>query len=129
MSQRGWVFADNFHSGPRSSRKMSNAGFLEFRTEDAARRFLDAVPDRGVELSCGSKVKARFALTEFNMRRNWPLRKAEELIKSSAHAKDKRVAIDFSSRAVKVDGRAAFEQSRDETGGVFRGAFSSLVLP
>ena len=125
----GWQFADNFYAGPRNNRKLSSAGFIEFRTEDAAKLFLDALPDRSVDLACGGKVKAKFALTDFNKQRNWALRKAEELIKAEPAATNKRVAIDFSARVVKVDSSTAFEQGRDESRGTFMGAFSALTLP
>ena len=74
-------------------------------------------------------MKAKFALTDFNKQRNWALRKAEELIKAEPAATNKRVAINFSARVVKVDSSTAFEQGRDESRGTFMGAFSALTLP
>ena len=81
---------------------MMNVGFLEFRTEDASRSFLDRVPNKSAQLTDGTRVKLKRALTEFNKQRNWALRKAEELIKAEPATKDKQVTIDFVSRAVKV---------------------------
>ena len=123
------AFADNFYAGPQNRRSITKVGFLEFRTEDAAKKFLDRVPSKTAELSDGSTVKIKRALSEFNKQRNWSLRKAEELIKGDPAARNRRVAIDFGSRTVTVDASTAFEQGRDETGGSFKGAFSTLALP
>ena len=123
------VFADNFFSGPQNRRKMMNVGFLEFRTEDASRSFLDRVPNKSAQLTDGTRAKLKRALTEFNKQRNWASRKAEEPIKAEPATKDKQVTIDVVSRAVKVDGATAFEQGRDEAGGSFKGAFSKTALP
>ena len=42
------LVVDNFYKGPGKERTLTQAGFVEFHSEDAARRFLDALPHKTV---------------------------------------------------------------------------------
>ena len=118
----------NFMKGPRGSRVITPAAYAQLGSSDARDAALKLL-GASATLTTGEQVKVKAAISKVNSHRNWALRKAEELVKASNSAAGKRVELSFKERVVKVDNAVAFEQSPEDLGGTFKGAFSSLRLP
>ena len=70
----------------------------------------DALKELGTEitLATGGTVKLKMARTAFNMKRNWALRQAADILKGTPLTEGKTVTIDWKSRKVSVSGEGAF---------------------
>ena len=73
------------------------------------------------------------ARTDFQKARNWALKKACEVIKSSPESKNKKVEIvwkvtDTKLRQITVNDKVAFVQSKEEATGTFVAPFTGLCL-
>ena len=74
------------------------------------------------------------ARTQFQMARNWSIKKAHELIKAAPEASGKKIEIvwkitDSKNRHVTADDVAVFVQTFEDAQGTFIAPFSALVLP
>ena len=119
---------DNFFTGPCNNRKVSKASYVEFHTPEAANRFYNMVKGKNeakVNVG-GNELLVKLARTKLNEKRNYSLRKAEELIKSDASSKNKAVKIDWKERQVLVNNAVAFMQDKMETEGSFVVGFWAL---
>jgi hypothetical protein len=72
-------------------------------------------------------------LSKLNGKRNYSLRRAEELIKAHASASGKETKINWKTsdpgiRNIEVDGSIAFMQNKADIGGKFLPPFESLAL-
>ena len=122
------IDVDNVYQGPYGQRTLSNVAFAEFASPDAARRALDQLKNANKQVG-NSTISIKPARSKFNSQRNYSIKKAEELIKSSPHSKDKTVSISWDSRVVTVDGHDAFAQGKHDTGGSFLPPYDQLTLP
>ena len=82
----------------------------------------------------GATIQVKPARSKLNGKRNYSIRRAEELIKDHDQAKDQEVKIEWKTttagvRQVQVNGKIAFEQDKHEVGGTFHAPFGDLVLP
>ena len=88
-----------------------------------------------IELNVGSKkLMIKPARTELQRKRNYAMRKAEELIKASTLTAGKEVKIEWKvdgsrERLVTVNGTTAFKQGEHDVKGVFLQPFADLVIP
>ena len=119
---------DNIYQGPYSKRPLYKVAFVEFTSADSARRALDQLKDANRQVG-DTTLSIKPARSKLNSRRNFSLRKAEELIKASPHCKDKSVSISWDTRAVTVDSTDAFTQGKQDPGGTFLPPFELLALP
>ena len=129
----GYHSGGHFYTGPYSNRKLSAASYVEFSSPDAAREALDAMKDSEFKTN-GGTIKIKAARSKLNSKRNFSLRKAEELIKSDAQANGKEVKICWKTsepgiRSITVDNIEAFRQGKGELGGHFLPPFGGLALP
>ena len=69
------------------------------------------------------------AITAINLKRNWSIRTAQDLIKKSSLSSDKEINIDFKERKITVGGQLAFTQSPNQLKGTFVKPFNSLHFP
>ena len=122
------IDVDNIYQGPYGQRTLTNVAFAEFNSPDAARRALTQLKDANKQLG-DTTLSIKPARTKYNSKRNYSLKKAEELIKASPHSKDKSVNISWDTRAVMVDKIDAFTQGKQDTGGTFLPPFELLALP
>ena len=107
---------------------MTRASFVEFATAEEAQDFLKAAPST-TSFKNPNDLKIKPALTKINSRKNWALRRAEELIKQSPAAQEQSVRIDWKSRSVTVNNTPAFVQMKDDLIGSFYAPFSALTIP
>jgi protein subunit release factor B len=124
------VDADNFYSGPPTDRKLSKTSFVELASASDQHKFLKKAVDQTFRVN-GVPLAIKRARTDFQNKRNFSVRKAEEIIKSSDAARGQTIEVLWLQkvRQVTVDGVVAFSQPLDEVGGSFLGLFSDLVLP
>ena len=121
------VSAGNFYTGPRSNRKLSQAGFVEFASDELREDFLKAVGTQTVTLAGGS-IKVKRARTKVNGARDYALRSASDKLKEAPEARGKNIKIEWKERVVKVGDDEAFQQEKDELSGRFVGTFAHLRL-
>ena len=125
----------NEYKGPHTNRKLSPGSWVEFSGVEVAKAFLSNVSLSSTELNVGSKkLMIKPARTELQRKRNYAMRKAEELIKASTHTGGKEVKIEWKvdgsrERLVTVNGTAAFKQEENDVKGVFLQPFADLVIP
>ena len=112
-------------TGPRNQRQLSKFSYIEFPSSDAASQFLQTAKNSShLKIrDCGLRVKQ--ALTSVNRKRNWALRRAEEILKANTHTSTK---IDWKERIVNCKDQIAFKQSRYDLTGNFIEEFASLSL-
>eukprot|EP00973_Karenia_brevis_P021017 2890295-Karenia_brevis.AAC.1 len=124
------VVYGSFFKGPRSNRTITKNGFVEFASEDVCSIVFQVLKGANVrEFSAnGGNIKIRAALTQINRKRNWALRRAEDLLKSSPLIQGNEVKIDFATRVVKVGNTNAFVQSKFEVTGAFAEAYPPPVM-
>ena len=125
--------AGNFYSGPYTNRKMFNASYAEFGSQDAARDALTAMKDSEFTAS-GATIRIKQARSKLNGQRNVSIRKAEELIKAHGGALGQETKINWATsdprvRTVTVNDTVAFCQGRNVVVGIFQHLFDDLVLP
>ena len=98
--QERYVTVDNFYSGPFGKRKLTKAAYIEFKSTDSAAAFLNTVKDNhGSKLSIGGlDIKVKAARTKIGGKRNYSLRKADELIKGHELTMNKETKIVWKSR-------------------------------
>ena len=82
---------------------------------------------KGEFKSGDQKLTVKAAKRKLNKQRDWPLRKAEALLKSSAT--NRLVKLEWSDRNVTVDGIPAFVQQRNDLRGTFADPFATIQLP
>ena len=127
---------DHIRSGPPQNRKFTGVSLLEFSNtaeRDDAMRLIEH--KKCVLFDGSSEIKIRFAKTRKQMRRNWAMNKALELLKAEPLATNKQVEADWKvagnrgHRSVKVDGVVAFDQNASDLSGDFKNNFVHLALP
>ena len=121
------------YSGPYSDRKLSGASYAEFGSPEDAREALKATKADVMKAS-GATINLKPARSKLNGKLNFSTRKAEELIKDHDHAKDQEVKIEWETalagvRHVTVNGKIAFNHSKNDVGGTFSVPFGGLALP
>ena len=122
------VAFSNEYKGPYSNRVLGKATYAHFAAEDDVRTLVKAAKDRSVELKVeGKKLKVVPAKTKKNKQRDWALRKAEEVLKTSVPTQ--KVEVDWKERRVTANTAEAFKQEKEDTKGSFCGNFSHLALP
>ena len=119
----------NFYSGPYDNRKLGRVSYAEFSSPAAAKKALAKL--EGIECKFGSTViDIKLARTKLKSQRNFALRKAHELIKSSPLSQGKSVEdITWTERSMNVNGVPAFKQNKSEFGGSFLPPYSDVALP
>jgi hypothetical protein len=108
------VRAGNYMKGPHDDRKVSNTSYIEFPTVIDKDKFIKDFATSARQCSInGSSISIKPARTEFMNKRNFAVRKAEELIKSSPSAQGQTVKIEWMQhpRLVTVNGVSAFTQA------------------
>ena len=124
-----------YYKGPHNDRKLSNIAWVEFASIDGAKDFCKKVGESSIQLQNGGKqIMVKAARTDFQKERNWALKEAQTIIKTTPEGNGKNVEIgwkvpDTKSRHVTVDGITAFVQTPTENKGTFIAPFSTLVLP
>ena len=123
----------HFYTGLYSDRKLSGASFAEFGSAEDAREALKAMT-ADIMKANGTIIAVKPARSKLNGKRNFSIRKAEELIKDHNRAKDQEVKIEWKTamagvRHVTVNGDIAFNQGKNDVGGTFSGPFADLALP
>ncbi len=123
-----YVYIDIFPNGKTGD--PTNNGFVHFSTPKLASRVAEYVKKHGLKVQGFPDVTIKPALCEIDRNRNWALREAERLVKSSMQASGKNVTVKRAQgRGVYVDNEAAFtQQPRYARDGQFVGEFSDLSL-
>ena len=119
---------DNIYQGPYGQRTLTKGAYAEFPSPDSARRALNLLKDAKKEVG-DTTISIKPARTKINSQRNYSLKKAEELIKSSPDSQGKQVSISWDTRAVTVNQADAFTQSKGDNGGTFLAPYDQLSLP
>ena len=126
-----YVGIDHFFKGPRNAKVLSKASFVEFCTEEAARAALQTIGGKNTKFTYSDNVSpivVKPAISEINMKRNWSLKKATELITTKC-GKGVDVKANFGNeRNIIVRGEVAFEQHSTDLAGQFKGDFIGLSL-
>ena len=117
-----------FYSGPYNNRKITKVAYVEFGSQDTAKKVLDKLSKAELNVN-GTKITIKPARTMLNGQRNQSLRSAEELIKASPIAIGKDIQIDWMIRQVTVDGHPAFIQDKGQRVGSFSVTYSALQIP
>ena len=106
-------------------------GFVEVSDRKVVRGISKAVKDSGFKVQGHHEVTIKPALTEVDRNRNWALREAEKLIRSSPKLGNGSMKVERADkRGIYVDGLPAFTQKeRFARGGAFHGVISDLKLP
>lgn len=112
-------------TGPRNQRQISKFSYVEFQSSDIASQFLQAAKNSAHLKIRDCELRLKASLTSVNRKRNWALRKAEEILKANSHANTK---IDWKERVVSCKDEIAFKQSKFDLTGTFVDQFSSLSL-
>ena len=122
---------DHIYSGPKSNRQLSDISYVEFSSAKLAKAALEKLGGKGKEFNVSDRVKIKMksAITAINLKRNWGIRTAQDLIKKSTLANDKEINIDFKERKITVGGQLAFTQSPNQLRGTFLKPFNSLHFP
>ena len=128
------VDTGSFYSGPYKDRKITKAAFVEFVSSDAAKAVMDKLKNILLKTAGDTTIPTKPARTKINGKRNFSLRRAEELIKADPQASGKEVKINWNDsesgvRTVSVDNSTAFTQSKSDLVGKFSAPFESLALP
>ena len=115
-------------TGPYSDRKLSKSSWIEFSNTDTAKKFLKKVEHEAFDVE-GTSIKMKPARTQFQKKRNYAMRKAEELLKASPKSGSSEVSIewkamDSKSRRISVNRSVAFTQTEYDV----IGTFSTLFL-
>ena len=118
---------EHFYSGPRNNRQPSKASFVEFQSSDDAFFFLRVAKSSSHLNINGKDLKIKLAMTAINRKRNWSLRRAEELAKNLPNSSAARII--WPDRVIKCNEELVFSQERFEVGGTFHGRYASLQLP
>jgi hypothetical protein len=127
----------NDYTGPYSDRKLSKAAWIELSNADAAKALVKLLGEGGPAFQVdGVNLKAKAARTQTQKKRNYSMRKAEELIKSSELSANKQVKIEWKAeesgstdRRVLVDNVAAFTQGSNDLYGSFADPYKDLSIP
>ena len=126
------VVSGNFYSGPYSDRKLSRASYAEFGSPEEACEAFNSMKDADLK-SQGSSITIKMARSKLNGRRNFSIRKAEELVKAHLAAQGKEIKIVWKTdepgqRHVTVGGDIAFTQGKHDVRGFFSAPFSDIQL-
>ena len=123
------VVMDNFYKGPMNARVLSPAGFAQFHSEDAVKRFLDQLPSKKFQVR-GMNINVKRAMPPEFKERNWVLSEVEKLLKREA-GKGATILADFAGkeRRIKVNGKLAFQQNKEGSSGIFHAPYSHLTVP
>ena len=126
-----FLHIDHFFNGSKDNRKLTRASYVEFANPDAAIKALSQLGGAGkkFDISRSSSCVLKRAISALNRKRNWSLREAEKLIKSSALSRGKDVLLDWKSRSIKVNSTTAFNQEQNELKGSFLSPYDDLRLP
>jgi hypothetical protein len=124
----------NFYTGPYNDRKIAKAAYVEFISPDAAKAALTKIKDIPFKVDGNCDIHMKPARSKLNGKRNFSLRRAEELIQAHASAAGKEIKLNFKTevpgvRNVTVNDEVAFIQTKGETGGRFLSPFENLALP
>ena len=119
-------------TGPYNNRKLSTASWIEFSNCDTAKDFLKHTEKEDFKVD-GATIKIKFARTQFQKKRNYAMRKAEELLKG--HQKTGRNVVttewkitDSKDRRILVNGALAFSQAPYDGTGTFLPPFLDLCI-
>ena len=115
----------HFFTGPRNQRQLSKLSYIEFPSSDAASQFLQTAKNSSHLKTRDCELRVKQALTSVNRKRNWALRRAEEILKANTHMSTK---IDWKKRIVSCKDQIAFKQSRYDLTGKFIEGLDSLSL-
>ena len=123
----------HFFSGPYSDRKLSGASYAEFGSPEDAREALKVMKDKVMKAN-GATIQLKPARSKLNGKRNFSIRKAEELVKAHHQAADQEVKIEWKTasagiRHVTLNSEIAFIQDKPDVGGTFSAPFDDLSLP
>jgi len=116
-----------FYSGPYNNRKITKVAYVEFGSQDTAKKVLDKLSKTELNVN-GTKITIKPARTMLNGQRNQSLQSAEELIKASPIAIGKEIQIDWKVRQVTVDGYPAFIQDKGQRAGSFSATYNALQI-
>ena len=101
---------EHIYSGPKSNRKLTGISLVEFSSNQTAQNALSKLggPKSEFQISDSVKLTVKSATSKINLKRNWSLCKAYELIKNSILSNIKEVKIEFKNRKILIEGRDAF---------------------
>ena len=119
-------------TGPYSNRKFSKALWIEFSKCDTVKDFLKHTEKENFVFN-GTTVKIKFARTQFQKKRNYAMRKAEELLKASPKTGSSVVTTEWKiteskDRRILVNGVLAFSQAPYDGTGTFLPPFFDLSI-
>ena len=117
----------NKYKGKWNERKLTPVTVVTFNDRDVAKSVLDRCGSMSPQIE-GAELKVVWARTKFQEKRNWALRKAEEMIKGNIESTNGDVKIDMKGRKVTCDGEDAFVQGKEEPIGSFLEPFEKLSI-
>ena len=122
---------NHYYNDPKDSRKILKNLYIKFYSSDIATHALSELGDKEFKINISGSLSCIMApvISVIDLKRNWNLREAKKLIKSSPHSNGKEVKIQWKSRVIEVDNSSVFQQTDGELGGSFSGLFSTLHLP
>ena len=127
---QGQCTSGNFYKGPYNNRTLTPASFAEFISTDSTQEAMKIL--KTAELNVGGKsIQMKMARTDVNSKRNYSLRKAEELLKGHSSAAGQEIKINWKTdepgiRNVKVGQNIAFAESKTDLKGTFLAPFADL---
>ena len=119
-------------TGPYNHRKLSTASWIEFPNCDTAKDFFKHIEKEDFKVD-GTSIKIKFARTQFQKKRNYAMRKAEELLKGHPKTGSNVVTTewkitDSKDRRILVNGVLAFSQAPYDGTGTFLSPFLDLCI-
>ena len=118
-----------FFRGPRGSKQMSSAGYVELSSSDVRDLAMKKIDTEKLHLSCGGKdLHNKKARSKVAGQRNAALRQASDLLKTHAESSDDVIIVWSRESGVTVKGVYAFSQPVGEALGDFIGQFAHLIL-
>ena len=122
---------DHIFTGPKNNQLILGISFVKFSSSRATKEALQKLGGKNKEFSVSEniKIKMKSAISAINLKRNWSIRQAHELIRNSPLSNNNSIEIDFKERKVLVGGSPAFTQSPNQLKGTFLKPFNSLRLP
>ena len=122
---------EHIYSGPKENRKLTEISLVEFQSNKTAQNALSKLGGKGreFEISDSVTVTLKPAVTMINLKRNYNLRKAHDLIKKSPTANNKEIRLEFKDRKILMQRQTVFSQSPNQLKGTFLAPFTDLSFP